>query len=64
MDISELRAFLEVSKYQSFSLAADHLYLTQPAVSKRVARLEEELGVRLFDRIGRQVHAVVGWRRG
>lgn len=55
MDISALQAFIEVSKHRSFSLAADSLYLTQPAVSKRVAGLEEELGIRLFDRIGRQV---------
>lgn len=55
MDIYALQAFIEVSKHRSFSLAADSLYLTQPAVSKRIAGLEEELGVRLFDRIGRRV---------
>jgi len=55
VDISGLQAFLAVSTCGSFSLAADQLFVTQPAVSKRVARLEEELGVRLFDRIGRQV---------
>jgi DNA-binding transcriptional LysR family regulator len=39
----------------SFSLAAEHLYLTQPAISKRIASLEGELDTRLFDRMGRQV---------
>lgn len=55
MDIYALQAFIAVSKQGSFSLAADCLYLTQPAVSKRIAGLERELGIRLFDRIGRQV---------
>jgi DNA-binding transcriptional LysR family regulator len=55
MDIYALQAFIEVSKHRSFSLAAGSLYLTQPAVSKRIAGLEKELHVRLFDRIGRQV---------
>ena len=39
----------------SFSLAAEKLHLTQPAVSKRIALLEEQLGTGLFDRIGRNV---------
>ena len=39
----------------SFSLAAQKLHLTQPAVSKRVALLEDQLGTGLFDRIGRNV---------
>ncbi len=53
MNISDLRAFVSVSEHGSFSLAAEALYLTQPAVSKRIAALEQELGARLFDRIGR-----------
>lgn len=55
MDLASLRAFVEVARQGSFSLAAESLYLTQPAISKRVAGLEEELSVRLFDRAGRQV---------
>jgi len=39
----------------SFSRAADALFLTQPAISKRIATLEAELGTPLFDRIGRGV---------
>jgi DNA-binding transcriptional LysR family regulator len=55
MELSALRAFVEVADRLSFSEAAEALYLTQPAVSKRVAQLEGELGARLFDRIGRRV---------
>lgn len=55
MDISALTAFVEVAQSGSFSHAAERLFLTQPAVSKRVAGLESDLGTRLFDRIGRRV---------
>lgn len=55
MEIAALQAFVEVADHASFSDAAEALYLTQPAVSKRVAQLEAELGTRLFDRIGRRV---------
>jgi len=55
MDINNLKAFVKVAEYSSFSLAAESLHLTQPAVSKRVATLESELNTRLFDRIGHQV---------
>ena len=56
MDTDSLKAFLAVADQQSFSLAAEQLYLTQPAVSKRVAALEAQLNCKLFDRIGRKVH--------
>ena len=55
MDIAALRAFIAVAETDSFSLAAERLFLTQPAVSKRIAGLESELDTRLFDRIGRTV---------
>jgi len=55
MDFSALQAFTTVAREQSFSRAAEALFLTQSAVSKRVAGLEDELRTRLFDRIGRQV---------
>lgn len=54
MDIANLRAFASVAATGSFSGAADQLHLTQPAVSKRVAILEDELGAQLFDRLGRR----------
>ena len=55
MDIAALKAFIAVAENSSFSLAAEQLFLTQPAISKRVSALENELEVRLFDRIGRGV---------
>ncbi|MBM6550142.1 LysR family transcriptional regulator [Marinomonas ostreistagni] len=56
MDIQELLTFIKVAETQSFSEAAAALFVTQPAVSKRIAALESNLNVKLFDRIGRTVH--------
>jgi DNA-binding transcriptional LysR family regulator len=55
MDTAALSAFLEVAETGSFSRAAERLHLSQPAVSKRIALLEDNVGQALFDRIGRQV---------
>jgi DNA-binding transcriptional LysR family regulator len=55
MDLSHLHAFVVVADTASFSLAAEHLHLTQPAVSKRIRALERQLDRPLFDRIGRTV---------
>lgn len=55
MNLAHLQAFVSVAEHGSFSLAADALHLTQPAVSKRIVALEETLGTRLFDRGGRDV---------
>lgn len=55
MEIQNLTAFLTVAETGSFSQAAEQLHLTQPAISKRIAALEDQLAVRLFDRLGRQV---------
>src|SRR5689334_15324897 len=55
MDIAALQAFLAIAETGSFSRAAERIYLTQPAISKRIALLEEELGAKLFDRVGRGI---------
>ncbi len=55
MDIASLQSFLAVAETASFSRAAERVFLTQPAVSKRIAALESELDTPLFDRIGRRV---------
>ncbi|MCU5782745.1 LysR family transcriptional regulator [Alcanivorax balearicus MACL04] len=55
MDTQSLQAFMAVAESGSFSGAAERLFLTQPAVSKRIAVLEQQLGARLFDRVGRRI---------
>ncbi len=55
MDLANLNAFIAIAETGSFSLAGERLHLTQPAVSKRIAGLEQQLKVRLFDRLGREV---------
>ena len=56
IELDGIKAFLTVAECESFSHAAHRLHLTQPAVSKRIALLENQMGVRLFDRIGRTVN--------
>jgi DNA-binding transcriptional LysR family regulator len=55
LDISALQAFIAVARHESFSKASEQLFVTQPAISKRVASLEDELGTQLFNRIARQI---------
>ena len=55
MDTRQLRAFCEVVERKSFSLAAERLGVTQPAVSLQVRSLEKRLGTQLLDRSGRRV---------
>ncbi len=54
MTLAQLRHFVEVARLGSFSKAADHLRLTQPALSRSIRALENEVGLALFDRIGRR----------
>lgn len=55
MDTQSLKVFMAVAESGSFSVAGERLFLTQPAISKRIAQLEQQLGNRLFDRIGRRI---------
>lgn len=55
MDIQALTAFIAVADHKSFSLAAEQLHLTQPAISKRIKGLEEQLNSPLFDRHNRSL---------
>ncbi|QTO00436.1 LysR family transcriptional regulator [Brucella sp. 458] len=53
MDISQLRTLIYVAELGSLSKAADRLRIAQPALSRQIRLLEQELGTRLFDRHGR-----------
>lgn len=55
MELRDLKSFIEVTDYQSFTKAAIHSYLSQPSLSKAVKKLEEELQVELFDRSTRHL---------
>lgn len=54
-DLGDLRAFVSVADLGSFGAAAKAQHLSQPALSRRVEKLEEALGVRLFERTTRKV---------
>jgi DNA-binding transcriptional LysR family regulator len=53
MDLRQLEVFAQVATLGSFSRAAEALHLSQPTVSEHIRALEEELGLRLLDRLGR-----------
>lgn len=54
-DLRQLEIFCKVVELESFSKAADVVYLAQASVSERIANLENAVGTRLLDRLGRQV---------
>jgi DNA-binding transcriptional LysR family regulator len=56
MNSAELKTFITVAQASSISHAARQLHLTQPAVSKRIQGLENNLGTPLFDRVGKRLH--------
>lgn len=55
MELRQLRYFIEVAEREHISEAAVHLHVAQSAVSRQIANLEEELGIELFERVGRNV---------
>lgn len=55
MEIHQLRYFCAVAETGSFTRAAEREQVAQPSLSQQVIKLEEELGIRLFDRLGRTV---------
>lgn len=50
-----MQVLIEVARLRSFTKAAEALYITQPTISKTIKALEEELGVVLFDRVGKKI---------
>ncbi|MBT2655942.1 LysR family transcriptional regulator [Bacillus sp. ISL-18] len=55
MDIKWLKTFIIASKYENFRQTSEELFLTQPAVTKHIKRLEETLNIQLFERLGKKV---------
>lgn len=55
MTIDQLQIFLAVAQHMHFTRAAEALYITQPSVSAAIQSLEEQYGVKLFNRVGRRI---------
>ncbi len=55
IELLQLKYFLEVARVEHMTEAARSLHVTQSSLSKTIGRLEEDLGVPLFDRIGRKL---------
>ncbi len=56
LNLHQLATFQIVAKHCSYVRAAEELHFSQPAVSAQIRQLEESLGVKLFDQIGRKTH--------
>ena len=55
MDLRRLRTFATVAEHGTVLRAAQVLHITQPALSRQISGLEQELGFKLFERIGRRL---------
>lgn len=55
MEFNQLRYVCAIAETGSFSRAAEHCHVAQPSLSQQVLKLEEDLGAKLFDRLGRSI---------
>lgn len=55
MELRQLKYFMEVARVEHMTKASENLHVAQSAVSRQITKLEEELGIPLFDRIGRNM---------
>ncbi|MBQ2714139.1 MAG: LysR family transcriptional regulator [Clostridia bacterium] len=56
MELTKLRYFYEVAKYEHVTRASEHLHIAQPALTQAIKSLESELGVALFYKSGRNIY--------
>lgn len=56
MNFNHLRVFMTVAQTLSYSKAGEELHISQPTVSVQVQKLEEQLGIELFEQIGKKIH--------
>lgn len=54
--LRQLRVFASIARHRSFTRAARELHLTQPAVSQQMKLLESEIGLPMFEHVGRRIH--------
>ena len=55
MELRQLRYFLKAKELLNFTEAANHLFISQSTLSQQIKQLEEELGIPLFNRIGKRI---------
>jgi DNA-binding transcriptional LysR family regulator len=55
MDLRHIRTFVTVAELGTVSKAALRLHVAQPALSRQIAHLEDQFGLKLFDRVGRRL---------
>ncbi|CAN5397495.1 LysR family transcriptional regulator [soil metagenome] len=63
VELRQLRKFVVLAEQRNFTRAAELLHIAQPALSREIARLEEQLGVRLIDRTSRPLQLTDAGRR-
>jgi DNA-binding transcriptional LysR family regulator len=56
MTLQQLRIFLSVAKFRSFTQAADELHMSQPDVSVHIRNLQDEVGIKLIEKVGKRIH--------
>jgi DNA-binding transcriptional LysR family regulator len=56
LTLRQLKVFESVARHLNYTRAAQELFLTQPAVSMQVKQLEQQLGVALFEQLGKRIH--------
>ena len=55
MEVRDLQVFISVAKHLNYTRAGEEVHLSQPSVSVRIKQLEAELGVKLFEQLGKKV---------